>query len=330
MKLGLFLSAQFPPDTSAEAGLAAVVEQAQLADELGFDAIFLGHHYLARSAFLQPLTLAAYLARATERIKIGFGVLVAPLLNPLALAEELATLDVLSGGRIIAGFGAGYRKVETEAFGVQWEDRLRRLRSYVPLLRALWSGEAVTAEGSWGRLDEARLTLRPVQDGGPPIWLGALKPGGIKRAAAVDATWMIGPEGDDTDLAERLAFYREALAAAGHSLDRPYPLAREASIAATTDEAVELIRPHLAAQYAGYKSWDAAQAIDVDSFIRTHSLVGDATSILERLETLERDLGITHVSVRLQFMGMPHAQALEAIQRFGEDVVPALGARTAS
>jgi alkanesulfonate monooxygenase SsuD/methylene tetrahydromethanopterin reductase-like flavin-dependent oxidoreductase (luciferase family) len=330
VKLGLFLSAQFPPDASAEEGLAAVVEQAQLADELGFDSIFLGHHYLARSAFLQPLTLAGYLAHATDRIKIGFGVLLAPLLNPLALAEELATLDVLSGGRIIAGFGAGYRKVETAAFGVEWEDRLRRLRQYVPILRALWNGEAVSAEGSWGRLEDARLTLKPVQEGGPPIWLGALKPGGISRAAAVDATWMIGPEGDDADLAERLKLYRNALTEAGHSLDRPYPLAREASIAATTDEAVELIRPHLAAQYAGYKSWDAAQAIDVDSFIRTQSLVGDPETILARLETLERDLGITQVSLRVQFMGMRHEQALETVRRFGEQVVPALGARASS
>ena len=150
MKAGLFLSAQFPPDASAEEGLAAIVEHAILAEEAGFDSVFLGHHYLARSAFLQPLTLAGYLARATSRIKIGFGILLAPLFNPLALAEEIATLDVLSGGRIVCGIGAGYRRVECDAFGVAWDERHRRLSDSVEVMRALWRGEAVTAAGPVG------------------------------------------------------------------------------------------------------------------------------------------------------------------------------------
>lgn len=327
MKVGLFLGAQFQPDISARRGLDEIVEQARLAEELGFHSVFLGHHYLARSSFLQPLSLAGYLARATERVRIGFGVLLAPLLNPLELAEELATLDVLSGGRMIAGFGAGYRKVECEAFGVEWADRVVRLREYVPILRALWAGEQVSASGSWGTLEQAELRLRPVQEGGPPIWLGALAAGGIRRAARLGATWLIGPEGDNDDLGARLALYRDELREHGHGVDRPYPLMREAAIADTTEEAVGLIRPHLAAQYAGYRSWDAAQKIEVDTFIQTHCVVGDPAAVVERLRTLEA-LGITHVVLRLQFMGTPHAQTLAGIRRFGERVLPALGSAT--
>jgi alkanesulfonate monooxygenase SsuD/methylene tetrahydromethanopterin reductase-like flavin-dependent oxidoreductase (luciferase family) len=252
-------------------------------------------------------------------------VLLAPLLNPLALAEELATLDVLSDGRIIAGFGAGYRKVECEAFAVEWADRGVRLREYVPILRALWAGEPVTAGGSWGRLEKATVRLRPVQDGGPPIWLGALAPAGIRRAARLGATWLIGPEGDNDDLAARLALYRDELTNQGHDLGRPYPLMREAAIADTTEEAVDLIRPHLAAQYAAYRSWDAAQKIDVEEFIRTHCVVGDPATVVARLRELEA-LGITHVVVRLQFVGTPHDVTLEGIRRLGEQVLPALGA----
>lgn len=328
MKVGLFLSAQFAPGTSPAAGLETVTEQARLADELGFDSVWLGHHYLARSAFLQPLSLAAHLAAATERVRIGFGVLVAPLYNPVGLAEELATLDVLSGGRIVAGLGAGYRKIECAAFGVAWEERGRRLRQYVPILRALWRGEAVTASGTWGSVEDARIELRPVQENGPPIWLGALAEAGIRRAAAVDAPWIVGPEGDDADIAERLALYRAALEEHGHSLDRAYPLTREAAVAATTDEAIASIKPHLAAQYAGYRSWDAAQAIDVDDFVRTHCLVGDPDAVVARLLQLERELGITHVTMRMQFMGMPDAEALAAIRLFGEEVLPQLAAES--
>lgn len=324
MRVGLFLSAQFPPDARPEDGLAAIVEQAVVAEELGFDSVFLGHHFLARSAFLQPLTLAAYLAHATTRIRIGFGILVAPLYNPVALAEELATLDVLSGGRITVGLGAGYRKIECEAFGVEWNDRVRRLREYVPILRAFWRGEPVTASGTWGAIENAELPLRPVQDGGPPIWIGAFAPGAIKRAATLDTSWLIGPEGDDAAIAERLELFRGALTESGHSLERAYPLTREAAVAETTAEAVDSVRPHLAAQYAAYKSWETAQEIDVDEFIRTHCLVGDPDTVAERIDSLERTLGITHVMLRMQYMGMPHDQALAGIRMFGERVLPRL------
>lgn len=324
MRVSVFLSAQFPPEQSAQEGLAAVVEQAQLADRLGFDAVFLGHHFLAHSAFLQPMELAGYLAAATERVRIGFGILLAPLYNPLALAEQLATLDVLSGGRMVVGIGAGYRRRETDAFGVEWGDRIRRLREYVPLMRALWNGETIDAEGTWGRVRNASLPLRCVQPGGPPIWIGAFAEPAIRRAAALNTSWLIGPEGDDAAIAQRLGLFRATLTEHGHSLDRPYPMSREACVGDTTEAARALIRPHLEAQYAAYKSWDTAQQVDVDSYLDDHCVVGDADRVVARIERLEREHGITDLALRLQFMGMPHAQALDQIRRFGEDVIPRL------
>lgn len=118
MKISCFLSAQFDPSASATAGIDDVLAQAAAAEAAGFHAVYLGHHYLAKSAFVQPIPLAGYLAAATSRVRIGFGVLVAPLLNPIALAEELASLDVLSRGRLTVGLGAGYRKRDNAAFGV--------------------------------------------------------------------------------------------------------------------------------------------------------------------------------------------------------------------
>lgn len=322
MRVGVFLSAQFEPDEPATSGVDAMVRQAATADELGFDTVFLGHHYLAHSAFLQPLSLAAYLAKATESTRLGFGVLLAPLFNPLALAEELATLDVLSRGRVTVGLGAGYRRKECDAFAVEWGDRLRRLRDYVPLLRALWSGESVTAEGSWGRLTGAMLALRPAQAGGPPLWIGAFAEPAIRRAARLDAPWLMAPDLDDAGLAHSLALYRSVLVEHGFSLDRPYPLAREACVADTHAAAVAQIRPHLERQYAAYKSWESAQQIDVDAYIENSCLVGTADEVVERIERLRREHGVTDLSLRVQFMGAPHEEALEQIERIGRDVIP--------
>lgn len=324
MKVGIFLGSHFEPGTSAAEGVEQMTRQALLAEECGYDSVFLGHHYLARSQFLQPLAVAGYLAAATRRIKIGFGVLLAPLYNPLALAEELATLDVLSGGRIIAGLGIGYRRKEADAFGVEWRDRIARLRQYVPILRALWTGERVSATGSFGMLQDAEVLLRPIQPGGPPIWIGAFVEAAIKRAASLDAPWLMSPNGSDRELAQWLELYRSELDRRGFSRERAYPLNREGAVAATCEAAVAKVKPYLVAQYQGYRSWDQAQALDLDEFIASQCLIGSPDSIAERVAHLEEAFGITHVILRLQYMGMNHEQTMEAIADFGSMALPLL------
>ncbi|MFF5225693.1 LLM class flavin-dependent oxidoreductase [Dactylosporangium sp. NPDC000521] len=322
MRISCFLSAQFDPSVSAAEGIDDVLAQAAAAEAAGFHAVYLGHHYLAKSAFVQPVPLAGYLARATTRVRIGFGVLLAPLLNPIALAEDLASLDVLSHGRLTVGLGAGYRKRETAAFGVAWDDRLRRLSDYVPLLRALWSGATLDAHGSWGEVPAASLALRPVQPGGPPLWIGAFAEAAVRRAARLDAPWLIGPKGDDTELARLLGVYRDVLAEHGHSPDREYPMSREACVGDTYASAAAAVRPHLQRQYAGYKSWDDAQAIDVDRYLAEDCLVGSADEIVAKLRRWETELGITEVSLRHQFVGAGQDEAMEQLARFGAEVIP--------
>ncbi|WP_110207671.1 LLM class flavin-dependent oxidoreductase [Nocardioides daejeonensis] len=324
MKTSLFLSAQFDPGTEIADGIDGVLAQAVAAEQGGFHTLFLGHHYLAQSAFLQPIPLAGYLARATTEVRLGFGVLLAPLLNPVALAEELATLDVLSGGRLTVGMGAGYRRRETEAFGVEWPDRLSRLRDYVPILRRLWSGETLDLQGTWGTVPGAGLALRPVQPGGPPLWIGAFAEPAIRRAARLGCSWLIGPKGADAEVAANLALYRETLVEHGHSLDRAYPMSREAFVADTHEAAVAGIRPHLQRQYAGYKSWDDAQSIDLDRYIEEDCLVGTAEEVVAKLRRWEAELGITEVALRLQFVGASQDEAMEQIARFSADIIPAV------
>ncbi|OWV11210.1 hypothetical protein B5D80_05570 [Micromonospora wenchangensis] len=322
VKISCFLSAQFDPSASAAEGIDGVLAQAAAAEAAGFHAVYLGHHYLARSAFVQPVPLAGYLAHATSRVRIGFGVLLAPLLNPVALAEDLASLDVLCGGRLTVGLGAGYRKRETTAFGVAWEDRLRRLREYVPILRALWNGETIDVAGSWGEVPGASLALRPAQPGGPPLWIGAFAEPAVRRAARLDAPWLIGPKGNDAELARLLGIYRADLAEHGFPLDREYPMSREAYLGDSYPAAVAAVRPHLERQYAGYKSWDDAQSLDLDRYLAEDCLVGSADEIVAKLRRWETQLGITEVSLRHQFVGASQDEAMEQLARFGAEVIP--------
>lgn len=321
MRLGLFLSAHFEPGSDVARESDAVVEQAVRAEELGFDSVFLGHHYLARSAFLQPVPLLAHLAAHTRRVRLGLGVHLLPLSHPVTLAEELSTLDVLSGGRLIAGFGTGYREVEYRAVGVPFDERYQRLEESVALLRRLWAGETVTAEGHFGELDGARLHLEPVAPGGPPIWLGAFGPIGIRRAARLGASWLAAPEGDGSDLAERLALYRSELVHHGQPLEREYPLMREAFVAPTRERAIELAGPYLTEQYANYRAWDHGQG-DED-LLGAHSLIGTPDDVLAGLAAYG-ELGITDVVMRQQWMGMPEGPVRESLDLLGRHVIPAL------
>ncbi len=127
MKLGVFLQAQWDPGTDIEEGIAGLVRQAELADELGYDSAWLPQHYVsAPYASIQPGPLIGLLAAHTRRLRLGTGVFLLPFTRPVVLAEEMASLDWITGGRLIFGAGMGYRADEFAAIGVPIKERVGR------------------------------------------------------------------------------------------------------------------------------------------------------------------------------------------------------------
>lgn len=321
LKLSVFVSAHCPAGRDPVQLLDDVTRRVEFADRNGFESVVLGHHYLSSEQFLQPMTLAAYLAARTERIRIGFGVYLLPLGNPLAIAEELATLDVLSGGRISAGFGAGYRKREFAAAGVPFDERFRRLEEYVGVVQRLWSGETVDHAGSFGELDGAAIELRPLQPGGPPIWLGAFGEIGIRRAARLGTIWLGAPEGSLETLAERVAVYHGEYERLGTTPPESLPLSREVFVGPPGSDVAATARPYLAAQYRDYKSWD--HGLDVDDLIRQNAVVGEPGFVIERLQQY-RELGFTEIVARIDWPGMPDELVDRTLGMLADEVLPAL------
>ena len=324
MRIGLFLGSQAARDAVASERLDELEAQVRLAEDLGFSSIFLGHHYLASSQFFQPLTTAAYLAARTERVTWGFGVLLSPLLHPLVLAEELATLDVLTRGRLVVGVGAGYRRVEYDALGLDYANRQRRLLDSLALMRRWWAGESVSYDDGFGRVENARLHMRPHRPGGPPVWLGAFGPQAIARAATHDLAWLASPEGTMEVLEERFALYRDALLTAGHSVDRVYPMSREGAVATTRADAADAVRPFLEQQYRGYKQWEQVRELDIDEVISQHALVGTPDDVTARILEYRDRLGVTEIILRVEWMGMDPVIARRTIELVGREVIPAL------
>jgi probable F420-dependent oxidoreductase len=143
-----------------------------------------------RQDYFEPLSLLAWLAHATRRVRLGTSVLVAPLRHPLLAAKMLATIDVLAGGRLILGVGVGWLREEFEALGAPpFEQRGPVTDEYLALLRRVWTEDPVSFEGRYWRLPPVHALPKPAQRGGIPIWVGGHTEAALRRAGALGDGW---------------------------------------------------------------------------------------------------------------------------------------------
>ena len=195
-----------------------MIEAAKRATDLGFDSIWAGDSLLARPRH-DPITLLAGVAAAIPDIDVGTAVLLPALRNPVVLAQQLATVDQISEGRLIVGAGIAPDtpavRHEFQAVGVPFERRVGRYMEGIRLCRELWKGEPVSWEGRWS-LESATLAPLPYREGGPPIWSAAAVEAGIERAAKhLDGWFPIGP--DASTFAIQNDQFRAAVTSAGRN-----------------------------------------------------------------------------------------------------------------
>ncbi len=195
---------------------STLLDGARRARDLGFDSIWAGDSLLARPRH-DPLTLLAAVAAAVPEVQLGTAVLLPALRNPVVLAQQLATIDQISEGRLVVGAGiaadAPGVRAEFAAAGVPFEGRVGRLMEGIRLMRALWQGTPVDWEGRWPVVS-GTLAPQPWRHEGPPIWLAGSVPAAIERAARhCDGWFPIGP--DPHTLAERHAHFVESAKTAG-------------------------------------------------------------------------------------------------------------------
>jgi probable F420-dependent oxidoreductase len=191
----------------------ATLAQARLAESFGFDSLWVGDHVAFHVPMLDSLSLLAFLAAATSRVTLGTCVYLLPLRHPTHVAKQTATVDVLSGGRMVLGVGVGGEyPPEFDASGVSVRERGARADEAIPLLRRLWSENDVRHEGTHFRFGPVSLDPKPVQAGGPAVWVGGRSPAAMRRAGRLGDGWvstMTSPERFRENLA-RIAEHREA------------------------------------------------------------------------------------------------------------------------
>ncbi len=223
---------------------AAALDQCAWADALGFDTVGIGEHHATDDGYLpSPIVFASAAAARTSRIRLRPSVLLAPLYDPIKLAEDLAVLQILSDGRLVVGIGAGYRPVEFEMFGKRREDRRKLYEEAILVLRRAWTGE-------WFEYQGRRVRVTPVPSPPPKILLGGAHPAVARRAARI-ADGYFPPQGENWDV------YRDECSRLGKPDPGPCIKLGPIYVHVTRDPdaAWERIAPHVAHVVASYSEW---------------------------------------------------------------------------
>ena len=204
-------------------------------DEGGYDAVWLAeHHFNTYSVCPSPHLMAMNVVSRTKRLRVGTAVSLAVFYEPLRLAEEIAMLDVLSGGRINWGAGRGFDPLEFKTFRVPVQESAARFQEAVDIVLAAWTQEKLTYKGQFWEYDSVELLPKPLQQPHPPTWLAATSPEAIERAASRGHTILMDPHATHDEIRNKRELYRDRLAAHGHAIEgRDIPMARLIAIAPT-------------------------------------------------------------------------------------------------
>ena len=349
MQFGMFMEFATRSGGSEAEAFREGLALAEAADGWGLDAAWLAEFHFVpdRSVLSSPITLAAAIAGRTRRIRIGFAVYVLPLSHPIRIAEEIATLDHVSGGRVDLGIGRSGFTWFYEGYAVPYAESQGRFDEAVEVLRLAWRGERFSFEGEFYRVRDALLCPRPRQQPHPPLRMAATRGETFPRVGAAGLPIFVGLRGDSLDeLAAQLASYREAWREAGHpgppSAFLRLPLHAGATGRAAREEARDTL-VHYFKRQSELVASDAARrgdppdspryataarlaALDYGDILENRAIVGSAAEIAGRVEELRDILGIDGVVGELNPGGLlDEATTLESLRILAREVKPVFG-----
>lgn len=312
--------------------LGEILEQAEAADRLGFSAALTTEHKYSEEYFGSPLHLAYAIAARTQRVRVGTAIAIAPLYNPVELAQDSAMLDQLSGGRAWLGLGAGYMPVDYSTVGVGWDDRARRFDETVRILRAAHTQDRFSFADEIYSFDDVSVIPKPVQAGGVPLHLAAWTPGGLRRAGRLADGWITNALMSLPTMSAMAADYRAAAGAAGRTphvtsirFCWPYT-SREAALEKFGDTALAMARTLF--DYGAITDLPGVTSsadITLEEFVLDRFVFGTPDECVETIGRFRDEAGVDDFLMIFRYpTGPDHAAVLEAMELFGTEVLPAL------
>lgn len=343
MKFALITHLPWPEGKSARDVARETIAEVALGEELGFHSAWFAEHHFSRYGIgSSALMFAAAVASRTSSIRLGTAVLVPPLHNPIRLAEDTATLDLISGGRLDAGFGRGAAPYEFAPYGVDHSDTQSRFQEAVNMVQALWTTPDYTYEGAHYSVKQANLTPQPAQKPHPPIYVAATRtPETLEFAVKRGFPTMIGLTVDNAPAVELCRRYEAMSAAAGRDVKMSaIPFFRYCHLADTEARAVADAREPLQwvvdmLQWRGTFSAGSELTHDMDAWRRTRgkptltfdhvrehrSVIGTPQQCVRAIKALQAE-GVEYFGCNFAFGGMPHDKIKRAMRLFADEVMP--------
>lgn len=311
--------------------LDQLLRQVEAAQRNGLTYVTIGHHYLYGDLrWLQPVpTLARLAAELDDHVTLATTIIQAPLYHPVALAEELATLDIMTGGRLVVGVGAGYRADEFTALGVDFAQRFAMLDESVALMKRLWTEDHVTHTGRFWTLEDARPHIQPWQQPHPPLWVGAMGKYGVRRSARLGDGWPVTPETKVPDMVRLLSVYEDERERLGKPQVR-HPLRREIVPGATTEEAFERFEYMAKERLVAYAQRQLAtrDAGELTASFREvaakETFIGTPDECVTQIRELAAVVPVDPILVRAQWPHLTGDEVVAYLDDLGRDIVPAV------
>lgn len=341
MRFGLVLPIQKQGASLAEL-LDELRAEVRVADRAGFDAFFLVEFHQARGGGLvSPLLVGAALAEGTERIRVGQMVTATPLHHPVRLAEDMLMLQYLTRGRALLGVGVGHQAPDFELFGVDRSARVSILEEQLAVIRGCWSGEPFEFHGRHFDL-RGHVTPKPYGGRPPEIWMGSHSEAGLRRAVRLADVWISDPQRDVATIGRLAKIYREAAQASGRNAR--VALFRDGWIGDSRAVCEQEWAPHALAVHRlyynvgayrrGFEPWvdevHARASFTLGRLAPGRFLYGSPEDLRSELEEWQAITGCEYVALRMRHPGGPSHQAtLEAVARFGAEVIEPLSGEAA-
>ena len=285
------------------------LERFEIMDQTGYDCVWLAEHHFSGFSVCPSVHMMGTMAAArTKRLRIGMAVSLAPFYNPLRLAEEVALLDVLSGGRVNWGAGRGFERSEFAAFGIPGEESAPRFHETVDIVLKAWTSQQLTYEGRFYKYDGVEVLPKPLQSP-MPVWMAASSTPAIDWAAAQGHSILMDPHSSRADIIRKRRHYAAKLAEAGHSdRGRTIPVARLVAVDEDAAKAREIARrtaEWTVASYVGPKhTGNVRQEArtfggkdPIDYYLDDVMFHGTPESVADKIQAFAAESGMTYIMV---------------------------------
>ena len=344
MKFGLFSHVPWPEELAPSQVVDNITEEFVVGEELGFDSGWLAEHHFSRYGLgSASLMLLANIAARTKKLRLGTAVIIPPLHHPVRLAEDTATLDLLSGGRLDAGFGRGTAGYEYTGYSIDSNESQLRFQESIQILEGLWTTPDFTFEGQHFQVKNANLVPPPVQKPHPPMYIAATRTRETQDfAAASGHSGIIGVVLDTTDGLDLCYQLVEGAKHSGKKMDiGGIPFFRYFYVAETEDQARRDSEAALnwtmdvnqwrRTYQRGSEVYDSLEDFrrtrtelppSYEYLFQHRAFIGNPDQIVAKIRPLQ-DAGIGYFGCNFSFGGMPQDKVLKSMELFAREVMPA-------